>query len=231
MNEVDAGPFGVWLDHAQRVLRGEAEADVPCGTCTGCCTSAYYIRIRARDRAAVAGISSTYLVRPPGIPPDEALMAWRHDGSCPALENDRCSIYAQRPLTCRDYDCRVFAAAGMVAGDERKAVINARVRAWRFRFDSDDERRRFEAVRRAAFFIREHRDSFPENGAGVPTAPTGIAVLAIKAHEVFLSEVDMQVDAARIAGDIIQASRAFDSRPTQSPLEAPVAYAGENGRM
>jgi len=208
---VDAGPFGTWLAHALRVLRGEAEADVPCGTCTGCCTSAYYIRIRPRDRAAVAGIPPAYFVRAEGMAPDEALMAWRQDGTCPALESGRCTIYEQRPTTCRDYDCRVFVPAALEAGDERKAVINARVKAWRFTFEDDAQRRAFEAIGRAARFIRDKRRAFPNEGRGVPTAPTGIAVLALKSYESFLDDGAPADDDASLAAGVIEASRRFDA--------------------
>lgn len=208
---VDAGPFGTWLAQARRVLRGEAEADVPCGTCTGCCTSAYYIRIRPRDRTAVAGISPAYFVRAEGMPPDEALMAWRHDGTCPALESGRCTIYEQRPTTCRDYDCRVFVPAGIDAGDERKSVINARVRAWRFTFEGDAERHAFDAIGRAARFIRDRRRAFPNEGRGVPTAPTGIAVLALKSYEAFLDGGAEGKDDVALAIQVVEASRRFDA--------------------
>ena len=207
---VDAGPFGAWLAQALRVLRGEAEADVPCGTCTGCCTSAYYVRIRPCDRAAVAGIASEYFVRGSGMPADESLMGWRPDGTCPALEQDRCTIYSRRPMTCRDYDCRIFVPTELEAGDERKAVINARIRAWRFTFEDDGASRSFDALRRASLFIREKRGRFPQEGRGVPTAPTGIAVLAMKTYAVFLREDLASLDDEAIAADIIEASRLFD---------------------
>ncbi len=217
---VDAGPFGAWLESARRVLQGHGESDVPCGTCTGCCTSSYYIRIRPADRAAVAGISPGYFVRGRGMPPDEVLMGWRHDGTCPALAPTGCTIYAQRPMTCRDYDCRIFAAAGLEAGDERKAVINERVRTWRFRFETEAERRSFEAIRRAATFIQQRPESFPENGRGVPTAPTGIAVLALKTCEVFLDPLIDSLEDAEIARAMMAASRRFDAA-AQTAVVAP----------
>lgn len=195
---------------ALRVLRGEAEADVPCGSCTGCCTSAYYVRIRPRDRLAVAGIPPAYFVRAEGMPADEALMGWRQDGTCPALDDGRCTIYAQRPLTCRDYDCRVFVPAGLAAGDEHKRVINERIRAWRFTFENEAARLAFDAIRRTATFIRDKRHRFPQEGRGIPTAPTGIAVLAMKSHEVFLRAGSGGLDDGAIAVAIIEASRRFD---------------------
>ncbi|MFA6001077.1 MAG: hypothetical protein WC828_03075 [Thermoleophilia bacterium] len=49
------------------------------------------------------------------------------DGCCPMLIDGGCSIYEHRPLTCRIYDSRVFAAAGIVAGgDDRKKNQSAR---------------------------------------------------------------------------------------------------------
>lgn len=219
---VDAGPFGEWLERTLALLRGDGEAEVPCGTCTGCCTSSYYIRIRPKDRPAVTGFARPYLLTPPGIAPGDALMGWREDGTCPALEQGRCRIYAQRPMTCRDYDCRVFTAAGIDAGDERKAVINARVRAWRFRFVSDEERRAFDAIRRASEFIRRHGDRFPAGFA--PTAPTGIAVLALKIHRVFLAEDALARDPDGLAREALAAARDFDrrARAAAAPAPAPV---------
>ncbi len=137
-------------------------------------------------------------------------MSWRHDGTCPALECNRCTIYAQRPTTCRDYDCRVFVPAGLDAGDERKAVINERIRAWRFRIESADERDAFDAIRRHATFIRDRRECFPNEGRGVPSAPTGIAVLAMKSFGVFLREDIEALADPVIAAAIVDASRRFD---------------------
>ena len=207
---VDAGEFGAWLDRMRRVLRGQAEADVPCGTCVGCCVSRYYIRIRRQDRAAVAGIAASYLLTPAGITPGDALMGWRHDGTCPALVERRCTIYSQRPLTCRDYDCRVFVAAGLEAGNDDKQVINERVHAWRFTYATGDARRRHESVLAAARFIKRHGDRFPAGFA--PETPTGIAVLAIKVASVFESSEELVTDQqlAAKANAALIAARAFD---------------------
>ena len=206
---IDAGEFGPWLLQAAAVLRGTAGADVPCGSCVGCCVSSYFIPVRPEDTAARARVPSALLVHAPGQPPDQRMMGYREDGSCPMLEQGLCTIYADRPQTCRDYDCRIFAAAGIDAGGADKHVINARVRAWRFRYGDDGEQRAHGAVRAAAAFIRDHRAAFP--GGRGPTAPTGIAVLALKAHTVFLDPaIGMQAD-ADTARAIIAASRAFDA--------------------
>jgi Fe-S-cluster containining protein len=205
-NAVPAGPFGSWLAQFRASLRGNQGSQVPCGDCTGCCISGYSIQLRPRDERALARIPAELLVRAPGFPRGHLTMAPRPDGVCPMLNAAGCSIYADRPQTCLDYDCRIFTAAGVEAG---KTVIDRRVRAWRFTYPTEDDRRAHAAVLAAAAFIRGKRESFPANRA--PTAPTGIAVLAIKAYAVFLDENVQRRSDAEIAAEIVEASRAFDS--------------------
>ena len=203
---IAAGEFGNWLEQMRASLRGECGTDVPCGDCVGCCISGYPIVIRDEDRNAVASIPLQHIARAAN---GRTLMLALPDGACPMLSDRKCSIYAARPQTCRDYDCRIFAAAGIEAGGEERAVINRRVRAWRFEYASESDARAHEAVRSAARFIRDKASSFPGR---VPTAPTGIAVLAIKSYPVFLTEHAAARD-EDIAHAILKTSRAFDSMP------------------
>jgi hypothetical protein len=171
--------------------------------------SSYFIPIRPQDRAAFAAIPADVLVIAPGQPSGHKMMGYREDGTCPMLNSGKCSVYEHRPQTCRDYDCRIFAAAGIDAGGADKVVINTRVRAWRFTYPTDEDRRVHEAVKAAAVFIREHRADFP--GGRAPTAPTGIAVLALKVYGIFLDpDLGMKSNAS-IAMAIIKASGAFDA--------------------
>jgi Fe-S-cluster containining protein len=206
---VAAGEFGRWLAQTRAALQGAQGADVPCGDCVGCCVSSYYIPIRRDDAGALARIPLDALVRTPGATGGHAVMGYRADGTCHMLESNKCSIYADRPQTCRDYDCRIFAAAGIDAGDAAKTVINRRVHAWRFTYANDAERLVHDAIRRAAVFIRDKRDSFP--GARVPVTPTGIAVLAVKVYTVFLDPSTPLKSDVEIALDINAANRAFDA--------------------
>jgi hypothetical protein len=119
------------------------------------------------------------------------------------LQDRACSIYANRPRTCRDYDCRMLAAAGLDAGAGAPA-INDRVRAWVFSYEGDAERCAHDAVRAAAAFVRDRRDCFP--GGMAPTVPTEIAVLAVKVYPVFLNSPHDPVETAKA---IVAASRAF----------------------
>jgi hypothetical protein len=205
---VHAGPFGRWLAQFRASLQGNAGMDVPCGDCTGCCTSGYSIQLRPGETAALARIPAEALARPPGFPRDHATLPALPDGTCPMLRGGRCTIYAQRPQTCLDYDCRIFAAAAIDAGGADKAVINERVRAWRFSYPTDEDLRAHAAVRAAAAFIVQRSASF--TGLRVPTAPTGIAVLAIKAYGVFIDPAAGTRDATEVARAIVAASRAFD---------------------
>jgi len=139
------------------------------------------------------------------------MMGYLPDGACPMLEAGKCSIYRERPQTCRDYDCRIFAAAGIDAGGPDKHVINERVRSWRFDYPTHADQLAHRAVQSAASFIQAKAACFP--GGRAPTAPTGIAVLAIKSYAVFLDPALQAQDDAAIAGAIIDASRKFDSGP------------------
>jgi uncharacterized protein len=203
---IDAGSFGDWLQSMRAVLRGHAAADVPCGDCVGCCVSSYPIPLRTTDQAALAAVPDEFLHLPNGRAGALARMGYRADGSCPMLAQGRCSIYAARPQTCRDYDCRIYAAAGLLPDGERP-VIAARVKAWAFGFASESERQSAAALLAAARFIRTHAADFPASmRAG---AATSAAVLAVKVFSLFLAA---RASAAIDVQQVVDAARAFDER-------------------
>jgi len=131
------------------------------------------------------------------------------------LADGKCSVYQQRPQACRNYDCRVFTAAGVDAGGDDKATINQRVRLWAFSYPTEQDRREHDAVRAAATFVREHPSSFP--GGRVPGSPSELAVLAIKVYDVFLRQPSSASEAGRarsqedVASAIVDESRRFDA--------------------
>lgn len=204
---IDAGSFGAWLAEFRASLRGQGGTNVPCGACVGCCVSSYAILVRPEDTRALAAIPASLLTRVPSLGEGVKAMGYLPDGRCPMLEAGKCSIYADRPQTCRDYDCRVFAAAGIDAGAS-KPIINQRVREWRFTYGTESERVTHGAVQAAAAFIREHHERFPEQRW--PKNPSGIAVLAIKSHGVFLDEAVVPKSEEEVAAAITEATRAFD---------------------
>jgi uncharacterized protein len=209
----DAGRFSDWLQSMRAVLRGERDADVPCGNCVGCCVSSYPIPLRPRDEVARQQVPERWLIGA-AQPGERWLMGFREDGSCPFLEQRSCSIYKGRPQTCRDYDCRIYAAAGL-SPDGARPVISERVHAWEFHFTSDQERMEAAAVRRAASFVRAHALQFPE--AMRAGSATAVAVLAVKTYELFL---DAEEWAAGVPSGrptvqhVIEAARSFDGGST-----------------
>lgn len=216
MDRIPAGEFGAWLAGARAALRGAAGSEVPCGDCVGCCVSSYHIALRGNDRVVLRRVPAQFLHQQAEASGDTvAWMGFRADGRCPMLGDAGCSVYADRPQTCRDYDCRVFAAAGLLAGDARRAVINERVQAWEFSFADDNSRAAREAVAAAATFIGEQAAAFPRGW--VPTGPTGIAVLALKVYTVFLPGVPRDEDAGARAAAVMRCAREFDAIQEESP--------------
>ena len=203
MSDLPAGNFSEWLRNMRRALAGDGGMDVACGDCVGCCTSSYYIKVRSKESRALAAIDPRHL-DPEPTPAGDRLMGFDANGHCHLFANGGCSIYADRPDTCRTYDCRVFAAAGMPAGGDDKTVINERVARWRFEYPSEIDRQEQGAVRAAANYLRQHPVRFP-NGR-VPSRPSDIAVLAVKTYRVFLDPPATDPDIARA---IVEANREF----------------------
>jgi Fe-S-cluster containining protein len=207
---IPAGNYSAWLQQTRNALYDGKGSDVACGECTGCCSSSYFIHIKPLDTAALAQIPKDILVGAPGLPKRNMLMGYDENGLCPMLAEGRCSIYEYRPQTCRDYDCRVFAAAGIAAGGNDKSVINLRVKNWKFSYPSAQDSTEHRAVQAAASFIKNNRDNFP--GGRVPENPSQLAILALKVYPVFLVAADTSPDPRKVAQKIIEASKEFDRK-------------------
>lgn len=212
--DLPAGDFSSWLRHTRDALLDNRATDVACGDCVGCCSSFYFIPVKSDETAALSRIPERVLVAVPGLPTDHVLMGYDKDGLCPMLVNGKCSIYENRPQTCRSYDCRVFTAAGIAAGDDGKTIINQRIKRWQFSYPSVRDRDEHLAVQAAATFIREHAHCFP--GRRVPSDSSQLAILAIKAYDVFL-EKDGNITERGTASDndiadaIVEACRVFET--------------------
>ena len=175
---VDAGRFSTWLDTIQEVIRDEGTSDVPCGSCTACCTSSQFIHIAPDEEETLARVPRALLFPAPRLPTGHVLMGYDHHGHCPMLVDGACSIYEHRPRTCRTYDCRVFAASGLALEGPEKSAINERVSRWRFQLPEESDRARLEAVRTAAALLG---DLEPERSV------TDRSLAAIGIHDRFLS--------------------------------------------
>lgn len=179
-----AGEFSDWLTGLRRALAGEAVSDVPCGGCTACCRSSQFVHIEPDEHETLARIPAALLFPAPRRPEGHVLLGYKQNGHCPMLVDDRCSIYEHRPRTCRTYDCRVLAAAGIDVDDDDQPDVARQARRWEFTHRADADEARHEAVRAAARFVLEHREVLPD---GAPAA-TGSqrAVIALRVHELFL---------------------------------------------
>ncbi len=203
-----AGVFSTWLRRTRLAHIEDTGVDVPCGGCTACCTSSYFIHIRPDETQTLARIPAELLFAAPGMPAGHMVLGYDEHGRCPMLSAGRCSIYEDRPLTCRTYDCRVFAAAGI---DADRPLITERARHWAFEFRTKADRERRSAVRAAARFLRRHEECF--RGGAQADNPAHVAVLAVKVHDVFFERGDALGRAGRV--------------PTDDEIAAAVVAAGE----
>lgn len=159
--------------------------DVPCGDCRGCCTSAYFIPVGPEEKEALASIPKKLLFKAPGLPKGYQVLGYGDNGHCPMFRENQCSIYQARPLTCRQYDCRVFAATGLDVGED-KPRIAAQAKSWRFEVADAADSEAFRAVQAAARFLNRYAESFPPGF--LPGQATQRAVLALRIYRRFLKK-------------------------------------------
>lgn len=169
----DAGPFAEWVVAMQDGLRTGRGSDVPCDGCVACCTSGQTIVVEA-DEASV--------LPPEALVPvgDGAHVLARDDaGRCVLLVDGGCTAYEVRPRRCRTYDCRIFPATGLVPEDDKPAIA-AVAAEWRFRYETDEDRRRQQAVGMTVVALRSVQVG------GRVTSTTQLAAAAVAAHDELL---------------------------------------------
>jgi uncharacterized protein len=213
--ELAAGDFSSWISEIRAALRGERGADVPCGSCTACCTSSQFVHIGPDETDTLSRIPTELLFPAPGLPTGHVLLGYDERGHCPMLVDNKCTIYEDRPRTCRVYDCRIFPAADVAIDDGDKVEIARQVRRWRFTHPNQADRDRHDAVRAAASYIAEHADLLPNRS--VLTNSTEVAVLAVQIHDVFLSPDGETDRVTSIDPDIDVVRRAVRARSTSRP--------------
>ncbi|MEM8904021.1 MAG: YkgJ family cysteine cluster protein [Actinomycetota bacterium] len=134
---LDAGELTAWLRAIRSTLVDGADADVPCDGCTACCRSSQFLHIAPDEIDALRHVPPRLRAPAPGLPDGHVVVGFDEAGRCPMLTDSGCSIYADRPRTCRTYDCRVFAATER---EPDRPLVRDRVRRWRFdRPVPDDE--------------------------------------------------------------------------------------------
>jgi Fe-S-cluster containining protein len=82
------------------------EAKVPCGTCTACCKSGYAVDLTPEETKRLPHVLNDC---------GEPILPRREDGSCTLLKDERCSVYEERPVSCRKYDCRKMSLTGILS--------------------------------------------------------------------------------------------------------------------
>lgn len=179
--DLAAGAFSSWLHQTRNALENNTDTEVACGECTACCCSSYFIHIDVQETEALARIPAELLFDAPGRPRGSVVMGFNESGNCPMFIDDRCSIYEDRPQTCRTYDCRIFPAAGLTGDVDKLSVLHSK--RWKFDYPNEQDQIEHVAVIVAARFLREHAGRLE---GVVPNNSTQLAILALKVHEVFI---------------------------------------------
>lgn len=126
-------PAGSVTGFIRRIAREtlEGEIKVPCGTCNRCCRAPdFYV-----DKLSLEEEKRLHTTVHPklGIVLDK-----NGDGSCVYLIEGKCSIYSERPLGCRMFDCRMGSLTGILPSNDPE-MIEA-VGQWRFSYPTKDDR-------------------------------------------------------------------------------------------
>ena len=185
MTDRAAGSFAAWADRTRASQAGDADAVVPCDGCTACCRSSFFVHIGPEETGALSRIPRELLVRAPGLPDGYMVLGYDERGHCPMLVDDRCSIYEDRPVTCRKFDCRVLSAAGLEPDGPGQDALAEQVRRWRFDLPTPRDRVAHAAVRAAAAYINEHPECFEPGRNPVNAVQRSVTALAI--YDVFVA--------------------------------------------
>jgi Fe-S-cluster containining protein len=218
--DLPAGEFSDWLTGMARALDGRGESDVPCGDCDACCRSGYFIELKPTDDAARRRIPAVLLFDAPGAPRGYQVLGHDEAGRCPMLEAAGCAIYADRPLTCRTYDCRIFAATGIAEAAAEKSAVTARARRWRFSYRDDESRALHQSLRLGTGVLRALQQG--EGASDLPRTITQLALLAVQLHEHFhalaaLLNRDDESVKATVRAQVLDAARGM-IRPVRMPV-------------
>jgi len=216
---LSAGSFSIWLSGTEAALQtATGGAEVPCGTCRGCCRSSMFIHIQPHETETLRSIPRALLFPAPGQPKGHVLMGYNDRGECPMLKGNDCSIYEHRPQTCRDYDCRIFAATGIAVDQETQPEIAERVKQWVFSYEDDAGREQPALVQKAAAFLMNNRDLFPPGA--LPSYPVQLAALAVRVYGLFAHQdaAPRAQPSAETNAEIAQAIIAVMGRPETPSL-------------
>lgn len=179
--------FSQWKQDFIHALENKEGLDVPCGDCRACCTSGMFIHVGPEEQDALAHIPDALLFDAPGAPPGHRLMGYSEQGHCPMFKDNRCTIYAHRPLTCRQFDCRLFAAIELYPPAPEQQAIAHHAQTWTFTAEQGDTHLQLAALRQLMHAMHPVGGSSENNATQVelppnfPTSPAEQARLILKA--------------------------------------------------
>ena len=191
-SDIAAGNFASWLTMMATAIEQGGPSDVPCGDCTACCQGSYFIHVAPDESRALARIPAQLLFPAPAAPSGHQLLGYDGEGCCPLLDTGRdtgddtesCTIYEDRPRTCRTYDCRIFAATGLAEPGTDKGAIMRRAGRWRFDYADESERIAHAALRTGARFLVDEAQALAPL---VPGNATQLAMLVVRSHAELLA--------------------------------------------
>jgi Fe-S-cluster containining protein len=142
-----------------------------------------FIHIKPEETQTIRRIPRALLFPAPGLPKGHVLMGYNDQGHCPMLIDNECSIYECRPQTCRDYDCRVFAATGVPVDRQTQPEIAHRVNEWVFGYGTEESREEHSTLQKAAAFLQKNGGLFPRGS--LPSHPSQLAAAAVRIYRLF----------------------------------------------
>ncbi len=95
----------------------------------------------------------------------------------------KCSIYEFRPETCKQYDCRVFAATRSSARQENPDITK-QINKWEFRYSTLESEEAQKAVIDAMKFLTENATKFPKGY--LPQSESQLSVMAVRVQAEFV---------------------------------------------
>lgn len=155
--EWNAGPFSEWLELTQNAILTGCEVDVPCRDCSACCKSGFNIAVSKKEKEIMERVPKSLLLEFPGVP-DIYYLEPDLQGRCHLLEKKLCSIYEDRPWSCRTYDCRIYTATGILPDEKAQSPVNQRIRSWKFSYPTQlDRDQHIKLLRAAALLVKSRR--------------------------------------------------------------------------
>jgi uncharacterized protein len=186
-SNLSAGTFSTWLRSIRKALRENRGMKVSCGDCNACCRSSHFIHINTEETRTLRRIPKQLLFPAPLRPEGNMILGYDKQGRCPMLFRNECSIYRNRPVTCRSFDCRLLAASGLAADHNVNNPIFQQARRWMFHCPSKNDHQLLSAVQQAAKFLKSHPECLQNNS--FPIDEIQLSVLAIKVYQVFIRNI------------------------------------------